>query len=161
MEREASREASIETDRKNGKYLQKLLVIGNKSSCILQEESVEGEGGSEVPIGRHPCIGEIKEHHPAVTSSWGQGLLSRGNKRISKGGTASPAKRKNFFSNLLTYWEKKTDSGNPKNINYGINLQSEISQPGSGSEEVRGSYNQGDGDDSTRGDLYMPGGAEG
>ena len=63
--------------------------------------------------------------------------------------------------NLLTYWENKTDSGNPKNINYGINLQSEICQPGSGSKKVRGSYNQGDGDDSTRGDLYMPGGVEG
>ena len=40
-------------------------------------------------------------------------------------------------------------------------MQSENCQPGSGSNEVRGSYNTGNGDDSTGGDLYMPGGGGG
>ena len=106
-----------------------------------------------MPFGRHKCIEENKEHHPAVTSSSGQGLLTRGNERISNGETESPAKRKRIFSNLL--------KANYSNNNYGINMQSENRQPGSGSNEVRGSYNTGNGDDSTGGDLYMPGGGGG
>ena len=55
-----------------------------------------------MPIGRHPSVDEIKEHHSAIISSLGQGLLSRGSKRDSNGGIASPAKRKKTFSNLLS-----------------------------------------------------------
>ena len=67
----------------------------------------EGGGGVDVLIGRHPSVDELKEHHPAIISNSGQGLLSRGNKRDSNGGIASPAKRKKTFSNIIILGEKK------------------------------------------------------
>ena len=46
MEREAEKETSLETDRKNGENLRKLLFIKHKSSSTFPEKSVaEGEGG--------------------------------------------------------------------------------------------------------------------
>ena len=71
----------------------------------------------------HPVTDETKEHHPAVASSSGQGLLSRGNKRVSNGGTASPAKRNKIFSKLLSYWENKSDSDNPIQTNYRLHTK--------------------------------------
>ena len=147
MERESEKETLMKTERKSGDYLRRLLVINNKSSDTSRESSVGVEGGSDVLIVRHPLTDETKEHHPAVSSSSGQGLLSRGDKRFLHGGTASPAKRKKTFSKLLSYWENKTDSDNLNKTNYGLNKQSEILLLGPGSEGVRGSLNTGGGDD--------------
>ena len=112
-------------------------------------------------IGRHPSVDELEEHHPAIISNSGQGLLSRGNKRDSNGGIASPAKRKKTFSNLLSYWENKTDSENPDKSDYKLYTQSEFRRPESSSSGVRGSFSTEDGDEITERDLYMPGGGGG
>ena len=161
MEREAGKETSVETDRKSGQNLRKFLFIKNKSSSTFPEKSVGERGDGDVLIGRHPSVDEIKEHHPAIISSSGQGLLSRGSKRDSNGGISSPAKRKKTFSNLLSYWENKTDSENPDKSDYKLYTQSEFCRPESSSSGVRGSFSTGDGDEITERDLYMPGGGGG
>ena len=159
MEREAGKETSVETDRKSGQNLRKFLFIKNKSSSTFPEKSVGERVDGDVLIGRHPSVDEIKEHHPAIISSSGQGLLSRGSKRDSNGGISSPAKRKKTFSNLLSYWENKTDSENPDKSDY--DMQSKICRPGSSSSGVRGSFSTGVRDEIIERDLYMPGGGGG
>ena len=115
----------------------------------------------DVLIGRHPSVDEIKEHHPAIIPSSGQGLLSRGSKRDSNGGVSSPAKRKKTFSNLLSYWENKTDSESPDKSDYKLNMQSKICRPGSSSSGVRGSFSTEVRDEIIERDLYLPGGGGG
>ena len=44
MERESEKEKALKTEKKNGDYLRRLLVIENKSSNTSQENSVGVKG---------------------------------------------------------------------------------------------------------------------
>ena len=109
MERDAEKKVALEKERKNGDKLLEYFIIKKPDSYNTFVENSVGErgGGGDVLIGRHPNIDELKERHPAIASTSGQGILYRGDKRILKGGVSSPAKRRKPFNKLLSYWEKQ------------------------------------------------------